>query len=92
MHFHLLKDTPLAPALPRTALAGPAIARRSAMRSGAFDLRPMLAKVAHRWLRNRTAATLNGMDDRMLSDIGLRRENIHSYVADIEAETLHPAR
>lgn len=84
MHFHLLKDTPIAPALPRTALSGPAIPRRAAPGFGAPSLRPMLRKIARRWLQNRTAATLNSMDDRLLSDIGLRRADIHSYVADID--------
>ncbi len=84
MHFHLLKDTPLAPAMPRTALAGPSMPRRTALGIGAPNLRPLLTKIARRWLRNRTAATLNTMDDRLLSDIGLRRADIHSYVAEID--------
>lgn len=84
MHFHLLKNTPLAPVLPRAAMAGPAIPRRTAPGIGAPNLRPLLRKIARRWLENRTTATLNSMDDRLLSDIGLRRDDIHSYVADID--------
>lgn len=86
MHFHLLKDTPALPAMPRASLAQGAMPTRPAPLLAAFDWRAAFAGIARRWLRNRTAATLNAMDDRMLSDIGLRRGDIRTYVAEIDLD------
>lgn len=87
MHFHLLKDTPALPVMPRPALAGGAMAARHAPMRMAFDWRAALKGITRRWLNNRTVATLNAMDDRMLSDIGLRRADIREYVTEIDLDS-----
>lgn len=90
MHFHLLKDTPHI--LPRPAVAGPASPRRAAPLPFIPDWRAAFGRIARRWIRNRSVATLNAMDDRLLSDIGLRRSDIRLYVAEIDMSDSHTAR
>lgn len=54
------------------------------------------AAVQRSWQRRRALAELRALDDRMLADIGLQRDNLESVVAAMDADRMmhgvpHPA-
>ncbi|KAA2237562.1 DUF1127 domain-containing protein [Salinarimonas soli] len=46
-----------------------------------------VALLRRRWMEHRTARALDGLDDRMLSDIGLHRSEAASIAHQGEADT-----
>lgn len=47
-------------------------------------LKSLNRKLADWWLRKTTIHQLQGLDDRLLQDLGTKREDIAGFVAELE--------
>ncbi|WP_340107414.1 DUF1127 domain-containing protein [Pikeienuella sp. HZG-20] len=59
-------------------------ADNGAVRRGAGALRRWLSATVQRWRRRKTIQALESLDDRMLADIGIHRDDIPHVAAALE--------